>query len=202
MVAVEAPSPERSKAYAGAPRRRRSSGRGSRRRGSPTGSIRRTSRAAACSTSPVDELDQAARSALRLPGVHRGLRGPADAAAAPRGAEPADRQRDGARLLRPRAAAAGGATDLRFLESVIDQISARLDGETAYTSPWAAAFSLGRLDDPDAGYFFSADRQLAVPVRAAAPGGGQLRGEPRHDRGPPPRPSRRSGPSFRTSRRA
>ena len=51
----------------------------------------------------------------------------------------------------------GTATDLRFLESTIDQISARLDGKSAYTSPWATAFSVGRLDDPDAGYFFSAD---------------------------------------------
>ena len=52
----------------------------------------------------------------------------------------------------------GGQTDLRFLESTIDQISARLAGSSAYTSPWATAFSVGRLDDPDAGYFFSADR--------------------------------------------
>jgi hopanoid biosynthesis associated RND transporter like protein HpnN len=51
----------------------------------------------------------------------------------------------------------GTATDLRFLESTIDQIAARLDGKSTYTSPWATAFSVGRLDDPDAGYFFSAD---------------------------------------------
>ena len=54
--------------------------------------------------------------------------------------------------------AAGGQTDLRFLESTIDQISARLDGKSTYASPWATAFSVGRLDDPDAGYFFSSDR--------------------------------------------
>ena len=54
--------------------------------------------------------------------------------------------------------ASGGATDLRFLESVIDQISARLDGQTTYTSPWSTAFSVGRLDEPDAGYFFSSDK--------------------------------------------
>ena len=60
----------------------------------------------------------------------------------------------------------GGSTDLRFLESVIDQISGRLDGASTYTSPWATAFSVGRLDDPDAGYFFSADRHwLFVLVR-------------------------------------
>ena len=53
----------------------------------------------------------------------------------------------------------GGQTDLRFLESTIEQISARLDGASTYTSPWAAAFSVGRLDDPDAGYFFSSDRR-------------------------------------------
>jgi hopanoid biosynthesis associated RND transporter like protein HpnN len=50
------------------------------------------------------------------------------------------------------------STDLRFLRSVVDQIGARLHGTSAYSSPWAAAFSMGRLDDPDAGYFFSADR--------------------------------------------
>ncbi len=51
-----------------------------------------------------------------------------------------------------------GSTDLRFLESLIDQISARLDGASPYVSPWATAFSAGRVDDPDAGYFFSSDR--------------------------------------------
>jgi hopanoid biosynthesis associated RND transporter like protein HpnN len=50
------------------------------------------------------------------------------------------------------------STDLRFLEAVIDQISARLDGKSPYTSVWGTAFSMGRLDDPDAGYFFSSDR--------------------------------------------
>ncbi len=53
---------------------------------------------------------------------------------------------------------ASGSTDLHFLESVIDQISARLDGKSAFTSPWATAFSVGRLDDPDAGYYFSSDK--------------------------------------------
>jgi predicted RND superfamily exporter protein len=42
---------------------------------------------------------------------------------------------------------------------VIDQISARVDGQATYTSPWSTAFSVGRFDDPDAGYFFSADRK-------------------------------------------
>jgi len=55
---------------------------------------------------------------------------------------------------------ASGSTDLRFLESVIDQMSARLDGKSAFTSPWATAFSVGRLDDPDAGYYFSSDKHL------------------------------------------
>ncbi len=50
------------------------------------------------------------------------------------------------------------SSDLRFLEAVIDQISARLDGPSPYTSAWGTAFSVGRLDDPDAGYFFSSDR--------------------------------------------
>ena len=51
------------------------------------------------------------------------------------------------------------STDLRFLESVVDQIAARLEGRRAYSSPWATAFSGGRLDDPDAGYYFSSDRR-------------------------------------------
>ena len=54
----------------------------------------------------------------------------------------------------------GRAEDLQFLKSVIDQMSERLDGARSYVSPWATAFSMGRFDDPDAGYFFSADRRL------------------------------------------
>ena len=54
--------------------------------------------------------------------------------------------------------AGSGSTDLRFLEAVLDQIAARLDGKSTYTSPWATAFSEGRLDDPDAAYYFSSDR--------------------------------------------
>ena len=54
---------------------------------------------------------------------------------------------------------AGRSTDLRFLEAVIDQIATRLDGKNSYTSPWSSAFSVGRLDEPDAGYYFSSDRR-------------------------------------------
>src|SRR5262245_11390378 len=50
------------------------------------------------------------------------------------------------------------SNDLRFLEAVIDRLSARIDGAGMYASPWATAFSGGRLDDPDAGYFFSSDK--------------------------------------------
>src|SRR5262249_55443557 len=46
-----------------------------------------------------------------------------------------------------------------FLSALLDELDAALGGETQYRSPWAAAFSLGRFDDPDAGYFFSADRR-------------------------------------------
>ena len=52
----------------------------------------------------------------------------------------------------------GTSTDLRFLEAVLDQISAHLDGPATYTSPWSTAFSVGRLDEPDAGYYFSSDK--------------------------------------------
>lgn len=52
------------------------------------------------------------------------------------------------------------SSDLRFLESVVEQTAAAAAGTPVpFVSPWSAAFSLGRLDDPDAGYFFSADRR-------------------------------------------
>ena len=51
------------------------------------------------------------------------------------------------------------STDLGFLSALLDQINTALDGGAPYASPWAAAFSLGRLDDPDVGYFLSSDRQ-------------------------------------------
>ncbi|PWU24797.1 MAG: hypothetical protein C5B48_04530, partial [Candidatus Rokuibacteriota bacterium] len=51
-------------------------------------------------------------------------------------------------------------SDLRFLHAVLDGMLAALGGDAAYHSPWATAFSLGRLDDPDAGYFFSANRRF------------------------------------------
>src|SRR5215813_11589583 len=53
-----------------------------------------------------------------------------------------------------------GQADLRFLDAVVDEIAAHLDGNGRYVSPWGAGFSLGRLDDPDAGYYFSADERL------------------------------------------
>ena len=53
-----------------------------------------------------------------------------------------------------------GDTDLRFLDAVVDQIRTRLDGNAPYASPWDAGFSLGRLDDPDAEYYFSSDKRL------------------------------------------
>jgi hypothetical protein len=52
------------------------------------------------------------------------------------------------------------AADLRFLDALLGQMQSHLAGAAAYRSPWAAAFSLGRLDEPDAGYFFSRDRGL------------------------------------------
>jgi hopanoid biosynthesis associated RND transporter like protein HpnN len=52
------------------------------------------------------------------------------------------------------------AVDLRFLESVLTQMTAAFDGGARYVSPWVAGFSLGRFDEPDVGYFFSSDRRL------------------------------------------
>jgi uncharacterized protein len=55
---------------------------------------------------------------------------------------------------------ASNESDLRFLDGVVDQIGARLDGTTEYVSPWDTGFSLGHLDDPDAGYYFSDNKRL------------------------------------------
>src|SRR5262245_15909251 len=66
--------------------------------------------------------------------------------------------------------------DLSFIRAVLDQTLAALDGGARYRSPWATAFSLGRVDDPDAGYFFSAgDRFLFVFVEEPREGDLELR---------------------------
>lgn len=53
-----------------------------------------------------------------------------------------------------------GADDLRFVERLIAQIGGRLDRPTPYRSPWGGLFSVGDLDERDAGYFLSDDRRL------------------------------------------
>jgi hopanoid biosynthesis associated RND transporter like protein HpnN len=53
-----------------------------------------------------------------------------------------------------------GESDLRFLDVVVTEIAARLEGPSPYVSPWATGFSMGRFDDPDAGYFMSSDKHL------------------------------------------
>ena len=56
--------------------------------------------------------------------------------------------------------------DLRFIEDLIAQVSARVDRPVPYTSPWGALFSVD-ADDSEAGYFLSDDEKLlfilAVP---------------------------------------
>ncbi|MGH7332556.1 MAG: MMPL family transporter [Candidatus Rokuibacteriota bacterium] len=52
------------------------------------------------------------------------------------------------------------ATDVRFLEAILGQMRSQLAGAPRYASPWSTAFAMGRLDAPDAGYFFSPDRRL------------------------------------------
>jgi hopanoid biosynthesis associated RND transporter like protein HpnN len=56
--------------------------------------------------------------------------------------------------------------DLRFIEDLVAQLSARLDRPIPYKSPWGAFFSVD-TDDSDAGYFLSDDERLlfilAVP---------------------------------------
>jgi hopanoid biosynthesis associated RND transporter like protein HpnN len=67
----------------------------------------------------------------------------------------------------------GPAGDLRFLEAVLDQVVARLDGPAGYVSPWTAAFSLKQPGDEHAGWFFSADRRLLfIFVQPRREGGG------------------------------
>ncbi len=52
------------------------------------------------------------------------------------------------------------AADVRFLATLLGQMRSQLDGSSPYVSAWASAFSLGRLDASDGGYFFSPDRRL------------------------------------------
>jgi len=50
--------------------------------------------------------------------------------------------------------------DVRFLDAILDQVAARLDGTTRYVSPWSIALSADAVGGQDAGWFFSADRRL------------------------------------------
>jgi hopanoid biosynthesis associated RND transporter like protein HpnN len=49
--------------------------------------------------------------------------------------------------------------DLRFIDDLVTQISARLERPMPYRSPFGALFSVSRIDD-DGGYFLSDDRRL------------------------------------------
>ncbi|MBI4638048.1 MAG: MMPL family transporter [Candidatus Rokubacteria bacterium] len=53
-----------------------------------------------------------------------------------------------------------GVVDLRFIQDLVAQISARLDRPTPYRSPWKALFSVGSVDEAGAGYFVSDDQRL------------------------------------------
>jgi uncharacterized protein len=50
--------------------------------------------------------------------------------------------------------------DFRFLDAILDQAVARLDGKAGNESPWSIALSGNGLGGQDAGWFFSADRRL------------------------------------------
>jgi hopanoid biosynthesis associated RND transporter like protein HpnN len=50
--------------------------------------------------------------------------------------------------------------DLRFIEDLVGQVSARLDRPGPYRSPWGTLFSVGPDDDTGAGYFLSDDQRL------------------------------------------
>jgi hopanoid biosynthesis associated RND transporter like protein HpnN len=67
----------------------------------------------------------------------------------------------------------GPAGDLRLLESVLDQVAARLDGPADYVSPWAGAFVVEASAREHAGWFFSPDRRLLFMfVQSGREGGG------------------------------
>ncbi len=51
-----------------------------------------------------------------------------------------------------------GASDIRFIEDLVEQMAARLDKPMPYRSPWGGLFSAE--EDPNAGYFLSDDQRL------------------------------------------
>jgi hopanoid biosynthesis associated RND transporter like protein HpnN len=55
---------------------------------------------------------------------------------------------------------AKGGNDLRFIEDLVAQVSARVDRPVAYHSPWGAFFSASGGDETSAGYFLSDDQRL------------------------------------------
>jgi hypothetical protein len=52
-----------------------------------------------------------------------------------------------------------GSSDLRFIEDLVVQVSARLERPAPYRSPWGALFSAD-VDESGAGYFLSDDQRL------------------------------------------
>jgi hopanoid biosynthesis associated RND transporter like protein HpnN len=54
----------------------------------------------------------------------------------------------------------GKLGDLRFLQELLAQVSARVDRPLPYRSPWGTVFSFGETEEADAGYFFSEDNRL------------------------------------------
>jgi len=52
-----------------------------------------------------------------------------------------------------------GASDLRFIEDLVAQVSARIERPVPYVSPWGPLFSVD-ADDSNAGYFLSDDERL------------------------------------------
>jgi len=55
----------------------------------------------------------------------------------------------------------GGALDPHFIDALLDQVMAHLDGDRTYRSPWRALVSIGDAGQRDtAGYFVSDDKRL------------------------------------------
>jgi hypothetical protein len=107
--------------------------------------------------------DSCRRSAtdLRLPGLHGVVRRPAHPGPA-RGRRRRRRSRNAfvTGFLDLGIGDPKGAVDLRFIDDLVTQISARIERPTPYRSPFGALFSVGKIDESSAGYFLSEDRRL------------------------------------------
>ena len=182
VVVVEAPSPELSKAYAA--RLVQELGQAG---VAPSRVTYRIDRAyfdrRGLLYLPVDELIKLRDRLFDYQEFIEGYAAHPDAAPAPRGPQPADRQRDGARILRSRAGQRDG--DGPALPRVDDRSDLRPPRRQIRVYLPVGHRLLGGPPRRSRRRVLLLGRPaLALPVREAAAGGRQLRGEPRDDRGP------------------